>query len=75
MFAAVIGSSGLPPGFAGTPFGGAEYPKFFLTDRGQHFEDIAHPDGVKDPVPDADMIHSDGDELLGGRSGSCRRPC
>jgi hypothetical protein len=32
MFIAVIGSFGLPPGFAGVSLGGAEYPKLFRTD-------------------------------------------
>ena len=35
MSAAVIGSFGLPPGFAVVSLGGAEYPKFFLTAPGQ----------------------------------------
>ena len=37
-----------------------------LSDRpGQHLKDIAHPDGVVDSVPDADVVDADGHEPLG----------
>ena len=47
-----------------------------LSDRpGQHFKDIAHPDGVVDSVPDADVVDVDGHEPLGSGSGSSRPTC
>ena len=65
MCTAVIGSSGFPPGLAGTSLGGAEYPNVLLDRTGQAVEDVAHPDGVIDPIADPDVIHPDGDELPG----------
>ena len=64
-FAAVIGSSGLPPGFAGVSRGRASNRRFSLSSWPVRSNDVAHPDGVVNPVSDADVIHVDGHKFAG----------